>query len=245
MKLVFLLSLSLTIATLAAGQPQKPKIFRPTYFHFGVNLPAANFGTSPVAGTGIKPNILKGNFGAQQGYLFELGTKIYFNSSDHVFRFGLDWTFISASYNKMDWTAYANAANATVTDSYVIAVASKLGPVFSYNITSKLVADLHFQAAPTLQLSPINYSRYYGINEEEQLSFTADKVGDLLGIKTSAGIGIRWGVIGLSADYFSGKSTVLVNYYNSSTGEGTGSSNASLKEKIQSAAWQVSLSLNL
>ncbi len=223
---------------------KKPKIFRSFYFNFGINLPQENFGQSPLLTNNAKQNILAGYYGAKKpGYLFEFGSKIYFNGSDHKFRFGLDWTFLSANYNEMDWTAYAAAKGGVVTEPRVFSLSSKLGPVFSYNIVKKLVVDARFQAAAVAHYSTFEYGGRTA--SAEDFIFTTDKVSDFYGgIKLNAGVGIRWGVIGLGADYFTGKLNTAYQYDNAATGEHS-STNGTLKEKIKSSSIQVKLSLYL
>ncbi|MEO5592226.1 MAG: hypothetical protein ABIR15_03450 [Chitinophagaceae bacterium] len=227
-----------------AAQQKKAKIFRPAYINFGLNLPSGNFGTAPFTTANVKQNILGGYYGAKQGFLFELGRKIYFNSSDHPFRYGLDWTILSATYNNIDWSNYTSAKGGSIVDSRIISLSSKLGPVVSYNIVKKLVVDAHFQAAPVLQASSFDYYKQSGTSSTEEFIFSTDNISDLFGIKTSAGIGVRWGVIGLSVDYFSGSLNTAYQYTNTDTGEGNGAT-VVLKQKIPTSSIQLKLSLNL
>ncbi|MEO5682251.1 MAG: hypothetical protein ABIQ88_06395 [Chitinophagaceae bacterium] len=240
------ISFFVLLCCMAAGtvaQQKQPKIFRPFYFNFGLNMPAGNFGTSPLYGNNIKQNVLAGYYGAKQGYLFELGTRIYFNKADQKLRYGLDWTFISATYNGMDWSAYSSSKGGTIGDSRIIGLSSKLGPVLSYNIIDKLVVDAHFQAAPTLQYATLDYYHDINTSNYETFHFTADNLTDILGIKTGAGISVRWGVIGVSADYFNGSVQSAYHYTNTATGEGDNTT--PVKQKISSSSMQLKLSLNL
>jgi len=245
MKLFALFIFSCSMSFSAPGQQKKSKIFRPTYINFGLNLPSGNFGAAALVSGNVKQNILAGYYGAKQGYLFELGTKIYFNSSAHKFRYGLDWTILSMTYNDIDWGAYTAAKGGSVEDSRIASLSSGLGPVFSYNIVKKLVVDAHFQAVSVLQYSTFDYYKQTGASSTEEFMFNVDKVSDLFGIKTSAGIGVRWGVIGLSADYFSGSLNTAYQYTNTGTGEGSAGNPTSQKQKIPSSAIQLKLSLNL
>ena len=243
MRLHLLMLAFICAAASANAQPKEPTIFRPFYFHFGVNLPSANT-APPAPANSIKQNILNGNYGARNGYLFELGTRIYFNNDEHRLRYGLNWTFLSASYNRMDWTSFIATKGGSTGDAFTLGLSSKLGPVMSYHIAGKLVADVHFQLAPTLQYSTFYYlPANYGSGEN--FSFNADNVSDIFGVKTSTGIGVRWGVIGLSADYMKGKVNSSFIYSNTATGEGGTGTPAAQKQRLPFSSLQLSFTLNL
>ncbi|MEP7277841.1 MAG: hypothetical protein ABI813_04295 [Bacteroidota bacterium] len=240
MKLVSLLVISCCLGCASFAQ-KAPKVFRPFYFNFGLNMGSGHYGSAPLASYNAKQNILDGYYGVKMGYLFELGTKIYFNSSEHKLRYGLDWTFLSASYNEMNWDAYAAAKGGTVTGARIFNVSTKLGPVLSYNIVKKLVAHLHFQVAPVVHYSTFEYNK--GGATTEDFNFNADNLKDLYGgIKTNLGVGVSWGVIGLGLDYFSGKLKTGYLYDNTLTGE---NSSNTLYQKISTSSLQLKLTLNL
>ncbi|MEP6747238.1 MAG: hypothetical protein ABJB86_05915 [Bacteroidota bacterium] len=217
--------------------------FRPFYFNFGINMPAGNFGKAPLTSSNAEQNIVNGYYGAKKlGYLFEFGTKIYFNNSSHKLRYGLDWTFLSANYNEMDWTSYMAAKGGAVTEPRVYSLSTKLGPVISYNIVAKLIVDAHFQIAPVAHYATFEYFKQSGADTED-FNFKTDKIGDVYGgIKTSTGIGVKWGVIGLAADYFTGKLNTSYEYDNTAAGS---ISNGLKKVKITTSTIQLKLTLNM
>ena len=224
------------------AQQKKNKIFRPVYFNMGYTIPVGDFGAAPVLSKNVQENIRAGFSGTKPGYLFEFGTKIYFNNSSHKLRYGLDWAFISLMYNELDWQLYAATKKGQVTNAMTASVSSRLGPVISYNITKKLVTDFHFQVAPVVEHS---WFDYYSQAGGEEFYYDNKKPIKNFGIKTSAGIGIRWGVIGMAADYFHGSAFASYYYTNTATGEGISNNTQSIKEKIHSSSVQLKISLNL
>ncbi|SEB16346.1 hypothetical protein [Pedobacter hartonius] len=231
--------------------------FRSGYIRIGIN----KIGDGLDQQLSPKQNVFDGRYGAGTGYVFETGHIFYFgkkSAENQPVNFGLDWTYISLNYNKMDeWEDYGRAAGATEIDvsgtKTAAAISSKLGPVISFNPIGKLVIDARFQVAPVLRFFDLDYSQNYGepnqqsftfVNyqkEEMDDSFEAESFKNRIafGLATSFGITIRRKAIGFAIDYVSGK----VNSYYEATEGSLGSSAG--KEKIPVHNLQFKLSLSL
>jgi hypothetical protein len=231
--------------------------FRSGYLRLGINSLGENLDQklSP------KQNIFDGKYGAGTGYVFETGRVFYFGkkTSEHqLVNFGLDWTYISLNYNKMDkWEAYGRASGATDVDvsgtKIAAAIASKLGPVISFNPIEKLVIDARFQVSPVIRFFDLEYSENYGQTNERSFSFVNDAQKETdadfeaesaknriaFGLATSFGVTVRRKAIGFAIDYISGN---VKSYYQASGGA-QGSSAG--KENIPVHNLQFKLSLTL
>jgi len=231
--------------------------FRSGYIRIGINKTGDGLDQllSP------KQNVFDGRYGAGTGYVFETGRIFYFGkkSAEHrPLNFGLDWTYISLNYNKMDkWEDYGRASGATDVDvsgsKTAAAVSSKLGPVISFNPIEKLVIDARFQVTPVLRFFDLDYSQNYGEPDEQSFTFVNYQKEEIdnsfeaeswknriaFGVATSFGISIRRKAVGFAIDYVSGK----VNSYYEATEGSLGSSAG--KEKIPVHNLQFKLSLTL
>lgn len=232
---------------------QERSAFRSGYMRLGIN----KLGEDLDNGLSPKANIFNNRFGANSGYVFEVGNIYYFvpKESKSAVNIGLDWTILSLDYNKIDkWDDYANASGAPNVNLYgqifSAAVSSKLGPAMSLNLVGKLVIDLRFQVVPTLRYFDFGYSetgsgssgRYLYLGREGESDngrFEEDRFNDRLGfgLATGYGITVRHNALGLSADYISGKVKTNYNAYDPGTG------NTSGREKIQAKNVQFKLSL--
>jgi hypothetical protein len=207
--------------------------FRHSYINLGINLPQGNFGSAPIAGNTVSDNILSGYYGAQLGFVFELGKKYYFNKSNDVIRFGLDWTILSLTFNKMKWDDYATANGGVANYENIFSAASKIGPVVSFRITEKLIVDARVQIAGTWQASSFTYTD--NDNSDQSFTLVSNNLFQNLGLKLNGGIGIRYGFIGLGLDYSAG---------NINTQYQPGNGDAIFHQKIKSQTLQIKLTLN-
>ncbi len=206
-----------------------------------------------------KENVFKGNYGATTGFVFESGHIYYFKSTktNSKINYGLDWTILSATYNKLDkWQNYGAASGADVTadnTALSIAVASKLGPVISFNPVEKLVIDVRLQAAPVARFSNLDYYEnegkpdyrsfsFYNYGQEDiDKDFDAGNVKNLIsfGVGSNVGISIRRKAIGLAFDYTSVKANTNYDAYEGENSHTFG------KEKIPTHSMQMKLSFTL
>jgi len=246
----FLLSvlIFITLAANAQNTSSRPA-FRNGHLRLGLNY----LGNKMDNNLSPKTNVFNGNFGAETGYVLELGRNFYFNkNSTSPIRFGLDWTYISLSYNKMGWDNYSNVTgtNDIVIDGSSIAasVSGKLGPVIAFNPVEKLVIDARFQIAPSVYFFDQGYYNSEGQSNEQYFEFAdyereniedgydAESFKNRLsfGVKTALGITVRRKAIGLALDYIPGK--VKLNY---DSNEGHG------QDKIKANNLQLKLSFQL
>jgi hypothetical protein len=252
-----LLLFMLTLLVFSMESRAQRSAFRSGYLRLGINA----LGDDLDQKLSPKQNIFDGKYGAGTGYVFETGRVFYFGKKtvDHqLLNFGLDWTYISLNYNKMDkWEDYGRASGSTDIDvsgtKIAAAISSKLGPVISFNPIEKLVIDARFQVAPVIRFFDLEYSENYGEANERSFSFVnydmeeTDQDFDpesvknriAFGVATSFGITVRRKAIGFAIDYISGN---VKSYYQASEGA-LGSSNG--KEKIPVHNLQFKLSLTL
>ncbi|WP_158799233.1 hypothetical protein [Pedobacter sp. L105] len=219
-------SFFISLITLSVySQAQELSVFRSVHTRVGINT----LGSSPDNNLSPKQNILKGNYGASTGFVFESGKIFYFQESYRgtEMNYGLDWTFVSLNYNEMNqWNKYGKLA---VSQDYAIrgsritaAISSKVGPVISFNPIEKVVVDVRAQLAPTFRLFDFSYyantdtpgSDYFSFKNSKQANNDANpeslknRVG--FGLQENFGVTIRRNIIGLSLDYITGK--VKANY---------------------------------
>lgn len=205
-------------------------------------------------------NLLDGRYGAKRGYVLEFGRNYYFNKTSLLPLFdtkvGLDWTQLSLTYNELDWDGFINrdrAAGYEVDDAgfFAVSAASKIGPVISINFIDRLVLDVRAQLAATYFVNGLDYyayndddERYFTFMPEEEDSNEIEglaafgKLGKF-GIKQNYGATVRYGVIGLSIDYFPGSFK-----YEYETSEGNDEVKSG-KEKFKNNMFQLKLSLTL
>lgn len=248
-----ILFITLSLFTISS-KAQDLKTFRSGYFRLGIN----RLGSELNQSLSPKENIFKGNYGAGSGFVFESGRVFYFMKKDtkKLVNFGLDWTYISLTYNKMDkWTTYGK--NATGSPEFSIdgtkiaaAISGKLGPVLSVNPIEKLVIDLRAQIAPTARYFDFSYAENTNNGTSRSFSFTNETSGDdsfdaesvknriAFGFQKSFGLTVRRKAIGLSIDHISGN--VKSNY---EAQDNTGMSFG--KEKIPVNNVQVKVSFTL
>ncbi|MFB2120185.1 hypothetical protein [Parapedobacter sp. 2B3] len=203
-------------------------------------------------------NLMDGRYGAQRGYVFEFGRNYYFNRNSLLPLFdtkiGLDWTMLSLTYNELDWSSIIErdrAAGYEVDEFgyFAASISSKIGPVISFNLIDRLVLDVRAQLAATYFVNGLDYyayseddERYFTFMPEEEdnediSGFAAfGKLGKF-GIKQNYGATVRYGVIGLSLDYFPGSFK-----YEYETSEGDGEVQSG-KEKFKNNMFQIKLSL--
>jgi hypothetical protein len=224
-------------------------VFRNGYQRLGFNY----LGNKLDAAMSPKANVFNGNFGASTGYCLEFGRNFYFNkSSASKVRFGLDWTYISLTYNKMNWNDYAkNTANNTVYldgTSIAASVSGRLGPVVSFNPVEKLVIDVRYQLAPSLYFFDQSFYKNEGQANEQYFEFMDNRRSNVdntydaesiknrlsFGVKSAFGITLRRQGIGFSFDYMPGN--VKINY---DSNEGHG------QDKIKATNTQLKLSFQL
>ncbi len=217
-----------------------------------------------LAGDGtMLDNLREGRYGAKRGYVFEFGRNYYFNKTSilPIFntKIGLDWTMLSLTYNELDWSSIVErdrAAGYEVEELgfFAASASSKLGPVISINLIDKLVLDVRAQLAATYFVNGLDY---YAYNDDDERYFTfmpeeessddeegSDGIGAFtklgkFGIKQNYGATVRYGVIGLSLDYFPGSFK-----FDYETSEGGGDIQSGT-EKFKNNVFQIKLSLTL
>ena len=104
MKIFKLLICALLLFSQLYAQNER-SVFRKGYLRLGIN----NLGNNLDQSLTPKENVFKGNYGAGTGYIFEAGHVFYFKPKSYKgkINFGLDWTILSATYNKLDkWQNY-------------------------------------------------------------------------------------------------------------------------------------------
>jgi hypothetical protein len=249
MKQTFAMLLLIATLNATAQDSSTRSAFRNGYMRIGLNY----LGNELVNSLSPKSNVFNGNFGATTGYCFEFGRNFYFNKkTTSRLKYGLDWTYLSLTYNKPNWNSYAKSSGAgdTYIDGKAIAasVSGRLGPVVSFNPVEKLVIDARFQVAPSAYFFDHSYYKNQGLPNEQYFEFVdyeredtedgydAESIKNRLsfGVKTAFGVTIRRKAIGLSLDYIPGK--VKVNY---GSNEGNG------QEKIKANNLQLKLSFQL
>ena len=205
-------------STKAPVNPNERSPFRKGYLRLGLS----SLGNSLDNSLSPKDNILNGNYGASQGYIFETGHVYYFKPKSYrgLVNFGLDWTILSATYNKLDqWESYNNKGGEVYIDgaSFSASLASKLGPVVSFNPVEKLVIDVRAQVAAVGRITPFEYYEgedgenprsfsFYNYGEEDiDEGFDASSIKNVIafGFGSNIGVTIRRKAIGLSVDYSS------------------------------------------
>lgn len=207
-------------------------------------------------------NLLDGRYGAKRGYVVEFGRNYYFNKTSLLPLFptkiGLDWTQLSLTYNDLDWSGFIerdrNAGYEVDEMGYfAFSASSKIGPVISINLISKLVVDVRAQLAATYFVNGLDYYAYNDNNDDERyFTFMPEEEDDdevdglaaftklgKFGIKQNYGATVRYGVIGLSLDYFPGSFR-----YEYETSEGNGEVKSG-KEKFKNNMFQIKVSLTL
>lgn len=189
--------------------------FRKGYLRLGFS----SLGGSLDNSLSPKDNVMQGNYGASQGYVFETGHVFYFKPKSYrgLVNFGLDWTILSLTYNKLDkWESYSNKGGEVETDGSLSAsIASKLGPVISFNPVEKLIIDVRAQVSAVGRVTPFEYYEstpegdesgfsFYNYGQEDvDESYDAESIKNLVafGVGSNFGITVRRKAIGLSVDY--------------------------------------------
>lgn len=246
MKIVTLvLAILVTIPNVYAQQSRS--VFRKGYQRFGIS----SLGSAVANELSPKENFANGNYGARSGLVFESGHIYYFRSKAKArkINYGLDWTFVSMSFNQLSgWNNYSSMAD--IGSPFSAAISSKLGPVFSFNPTEKLVIDLRAQVAPVYRFTNFYYESSYDENQPENYRYYAlyddyNEIKDFaknnfaFGIGTNVGITVRRKAIGLSLDYLPVK--MKTNFISEE-----GSNDVTMEKiNIKSNSLQFKLSLSL
>ena len=205
-------------------------------------------------------NLLDGRFGAKTGYVVEFGRNYYFNRTSLLPLFdtkiGLDWTHLSVTYNKLDWSGFIErdrAAGYEVDEMgfFAVSLASKVGPVISFNFIDRLVLDIRGQLAATYFVNGLEYMAYTDADDRYLTFMVADeedheidglkafgKLGKF-GIKQNYGATLRYGAIGVAVDYFPGSFK-----YEYETQDADGMMRTG-EDKFKNNVFQVKLSLTL
>ncbi len=189
----------------AQDPPKTEGKFKPFYFAFGLDFPQGRLHEFALLTLTPEQNITEGYWGLKNGFNFETGWKFYFNKTNDRFRIGLDWTILSASVAQMDWIIYSVYNNGSTGTNLVNSFSTRFGPVISYKIVKKLIADFRFQLAPTYQACRFSYYSPQPGDITEVIEFQQDEFKESSGMRILAGTGIRWGFIGLAVDYVGGK----------------------------------------
>jgi len=249
--LLILLSASLSQANAQNNNYEFPN----RYWKLGI----ASLGSKLDNGLSPKDNVFDGRLGANSGFVLESGHIYYFGSRDKNLNYGLDWTIVSLTYNKLGkWDAYATAAGQSPSETIdgkkiAVSAATKIGPIVSFNPIEKLIIDAHFQVAPTWRLFDLDYlensgseeagrgfsfKNYGQQNTDENFDTESAKNRIAFGLATNFGITVRRGVIGLSLDYVTGKSNISYDAFDGNGNETFG------KNKIPVKSLQLKLALS-
>lgn len=215
--LLFLLA---AICTLQMHAQNQRSPFRKSYIRMGFSF----LGKDLEQSLSPKENVFDGRHGADRGLAFNIGRVFYIGNIGNRFKYGLDWTIASFSYNKLNgWIRYGQRSGAD--DFYTeglkeknkgiatVSASSKLGPVFSFNPVEKLVIDARIQAAPVARAFVMLYTENEGKNNERSFFYYNGQIDSItsysdflaLGVNADAGITVRRGPIGISLDYLFGK----------------------------------------
>jgi hypothetical protein len=228
--------------------------FRSGYLRFGFNTLGEDLDVTQSP----KENIFAGKFGADRGYVLEMGRIFYFQDKRlaSLLNIGIDWTYFTLNYNELNqWDDYG-AANAT--DYYTggekiaAAISTKIGPVVSLNLIEKVVIDARLQLAPTFRFFDHSYYENEGLPNERSFSFTNDLAGGDdenydaeslknrvgFGLQTNVGLTLRRKAIGIAIDYQTGK--FKSNYQAIENGAATFG-----KDKMKANSFQLKLSITL
>ena len=193
-----------------------PTDFRKGYLRLGISSQLnseLNNSSSPDL------NVSEGQLGSTLGYSFELGRKFYFNNSSAMpLRYGLDWTIISLTYNELNWNEYSEAQGNMEAQLFpALSLASKLGPVVSFNPIEELILDARVQFAVSMSAIGLDY---YDDNTDDYYTFLTsgsesfiESISEL-GFHPSFGFTVRRKGIGLSVDYFTQKVVYDYSSYN-------------------------------
>ena len=254
MKTLKLLLCTLLLFSQLNAQKNERSVFRKGYLRLGLS----SLGNSLDENLSPKDNVFKGNYGAGSGFVFEAGHVYYFKSKNNKgkINFGLDWTILSATYNKLDkWESYSKGEDEVYLDdaSFSASAASKLGPVVSFNLVEKLVLDARIQFAAVGRVTPFEYYEnessanirtfsFYNYGQEEiDESYDAESVKNTIafGVGANFGITIRRKAIGLSFDYTSVNANTTFDSYEGEDNHTYG------KQKIPTNSFQFKLSFTL
>ncbi len=216
--------------------------FRKGYQRIGIT----SLGNSIDNNLSAKENLLRGNYGAKRGFVFEFGHNYYFKKNENakMINYGLDWTILSASYHNLTgWNSYPSTADMQTPVS--LAVSSRLGPVVSINPVEKLVIDLRVQFSPVMRFTNFSYSedgggeyQYYALFDEDADDInTIAKNSVAVGFGTNLGISVRRKAIGLALDFVNVKSKTNL-FSESGSGDLT-------KEKVSIKSNNLQLKLSL
>ena len=253
MKMKLLLALMLLAVTVQL-HAQERSAYRAGYLRLGINV----FGDpldqrmSPIS------NIFDNRYGASNGYVFEIGRIFYIGPEDtkSFLNIGLDWTYLSLNYNKLDkWAEYgenSGAENIAIGGKRVaIGASTKIGPVLSFNLIEQVVIDARFQLAPTVRYYDFSYMENEGMPGERYFSFTnysreieepdfdAESIKNRIGfgVAKSFGLTLRRKGLGVSTDYIAGDVKSYYEAANSNFGEVSG------KDKIPYSMVQLTLNV--
>lgn len=219
--------------------------FRSGYLRLGFNNLGHKMDNSQTA----LENVVNGNLGAKKGFALDFGHIYYFNkNADFPIKFGLDWTYISLSYNKLDWSDYVSSKGDP--EAYIdgkkmaLSAGTKAGLNLSVNPVEYLVIDARAQLALSWYIFDQEYYAHEGEANESYFSFTDNRDENDEGesvkhrlrnaFNPNFGITIRRKAIGLSLDYMPAK---VDYYYDSSESHG--------KSKFKVPSLQLKLSFTL
>ena len=253
MKMKLLLAVMLLAVTVQL-HAQERSAYRAGYLRLGINVlgDPLDQSLSPIS------NIFDNRYGASKGYVFEIGHIFYFGPEDtkSPLNIGLDWTYFSLSYNKLNkWAEYGENSGAETViiggKRTAIGASTKIGPVLSFNLIEQIVIDARFQLAPTLRYHDFSYMENGGMADERYFSFTnysreieepdfnAESIKNRIGfgIAKSFGLTLRRKGLGVSLDYITGDVKSYYEASNSNIGEVSG------KDKIPYSMVQWTLNL--
>lgn len=252
MKTLTLLICALFILSIAHAQNER-SVFRKGYQRLGIST----LGNNLDKNLSPKENVFNGNYGAGIGFVFESGHIYYFKPKSYKgkINYGLDWTLLSATYNKLNkWNTYSNGAGKTIIDgaSFSASLASKLGPVLSINAVEKLVIDVRLQLVATGRVTPFEYYEnendpnyrsfaFYDYGQEDvDESYNASSIKNMVafGMGTNFGITVRRQAVGVSLDYTSVKANTNYDAYEGEANHSYG------KQKIPTNSLQLKLSFS-
>lgn len=174
--------------------------YRKFYIRPGLAMPQDNFKSTFNNAIPAESNLSKsGGLGAKSGFVLDLGSYIYVHKqpiTDKI-KAGLDFTFLSFTYNKANFGKDDN--NELITPTF-FTISSKLGPLCTYNFADAAMVDVYFKIAPTyLFVSGVDYA----IGNDKNLQLLPEDIG--FGVKWNTGMTFHYGIGSFSVCYDFGK----------------------------------------
>ncbi len=181
------------------------------YIRVGQSSPKGKFGEAPTMSKSAVASFNgEDGSGAQNGVVFELGLISYLREVPLAdqYKVGIDAS-LAFSSNRLDWTTMDENYDNEGTVPMIFA-GFKVGPVFSYNIAGKLIADAYFKLNPGISSGPdIYYASSSGTNSYNYSISNSTIVSDggepTFSVRKSLGMNLRYSALMLGLEYNYGK----------------------------------------